>query len=140
MDNGYEKITLGQVDYLGESWATDEINELRGEVARLKADNARLADECEGAQQSLKAWFDTSKKAEEELTPILLDAIRGYLRTSRAGGMPKELSDAVEGVLADFCEQHAGRAVLPVIRGIAEGTAITGKDDADTHAALPGAR
>jgi hypothetical protein len=79
---------------------------------------ATLEREKEDYASTLKAWFDTAKKAEEELIPILLDGLKGYLRTSQNGGMPSEDADTAYAVLEDFCRLYVGKAVVPIIRAL----------------------
>jgi len=68
----YEKITLKQVEYLGESWATDEINELREEVARLGAVSSE--------NEALKAAIQRVLTISREEAPIRW--VQGLLRMS----------------------------------------------------------
>ncbi|MGY3582327.1 hypothetical protein ACVIGB_000749 [Bradyrhizobium sp. USDA 4341] len=88
------------------------LKEALAEIARLKEANADL-------HSTMDAWFVMSKKIEDEVTSILIDGLEGYLRTSRSGGMPTKLSNAVEAVLKDYCRLYVGKALLPVLRGLA---------------------
>lgn len=67
-------------------------------------DNKRVAAEAErdNAIDTLNAWFDRRGLAHEAIDETVLNAARGYLRTSRSGGMDKEQSDMIEGVIADM--------------------------------------
>ena len=85
---------------------TDEpsdIEYVRADRAQaLEAENARLRDERDDAIDTLNAWFDRRKLAHESIDEAVLNAARGYLRTSRSGGMDKETSDMIEGVIEDM--------------------------------------
>ena len=54
------------------------------------------------AIDTLNAWFDRRKLAHEAIDEAVLNAARGYLRTSRSGGMDNETSDMIEGVIEDM--------------------------------------
>ena len=71
-------------------------------VRALKAENARLRDARDDAIDTLNAWFDRRKLAHEAIDETVLNAARGYLRTSRSGGMDKETSDKIESVIEDM--------------------------------------
>ena len=75
---------------------------LSAERGALEAENARLRDERDNAIDTLNAWFDRRKLAHEVIDETVLNAARGYLRTSRSGGMDKETSDMIEGVIEDM--------------------------------------
>jgi hypothetical protein len=45
--------------------------------------------------------------------------LKAYLRRSQNGGMPAKLANSVEAVLEDYCRLYVGKALLPVIRGLA---------------------
>ncbi|WP_111732236.1 hypothetical protein [Roseovarius amoyensis] len=68
----------------------------------LQAENKRLREEKEDAVSLLDAWFDRRKLAHEQIDAAVLDAARGYLRTSRSGGMEARDSDMIEGVVSDM--------------------------------------
>ena len=78
-----------------------------------------LRAERDDARSTLAAWFDVATKTVEQVTPILIAGLRGYLRTSKVGGMSDELANAVEAVLEDYCRLYVGRELVPVLRGIA---------------------
>jgi hypothetical protein len=73
-----------------------------------------LQEQIEDLRSTMNAWFDLSKKTE-----AAIDGLKGYLRTSKCGGMPTKLANAVEAVLENYCQIYAGRALVPVLRGIA---------------------
>ena len=52
-------------------------------------------DECKDIEATLSAWFDTKKITEDSLKPLMVAAVKGYLRTCSSGGMPQELIDEV---------------------------------------------
>lgn len=80
---------------------------------------AQMADARDDAVSQLKYWFDLSAKTEEQAVPVVLDGIRGYLRTAKNGGMPAEHADIAMSVLEDYCRLSLGRDLVPVLRGIA---------------------
>lgn len=90
-----------------------DVEELKAEVARLKA---QIADE----RSTLKAWFDVKSMAQAQLEPVFIDCMKGYLRTSRCGGMPQEESDLVEAQLENFARLYLVDAVWPMLLRIAE--------------------
>jgi hypothetical protein len=49
-----------------------------------------MLDSCAGANRAIVDADET-----------VLEAVRGYLATCRSGGMPKELSDKIDAVVAD---------------------------------------
>ena len=73
-------------------------------IAELEAEVARLRDDRDDAIDTLNAWFDRRKLAHEAIDETVLNAARGYLRTSRSGGMDKETSDMIEGVIEDMAQ------------------------------------
>lgn len=79
-----------------------------------------LRRERDAAQEMLNTWFSLASKTEEEVTPILLSGLKGYLKTSKNGGMPSKYADAAYDVLEDFCRLYVGIELVPVLRGIAE--------------------
>jgi hypothetical protein len=74
--------------------------------------------QTEAARSTLSHFFDLSKQTDEQLEPVFMNAVQGYLRTSRSGGMPKKQSDLVETTMRDFCRLYLGQTVLPVLRSI----------------------
>lgn len=80
----------------------------------------RLAEDYEMINSIMSSFFNLAKKLEVEIEPVLMDGIRGYLRTSTNGGMDQELADSVEAVLADYIRLYASKDLIPVLRGIAE--------------------
>nr|WP_309504338.1 hypothetical protein [uncultured Roseovarius sp.] len=83
------------VKYIRADLATSEADALRAEVERLR-------EACANERATLQAWFDRRKLAHEKVDEAVLNAARGYLRTSRNGGMGQEESDMVEGVIEDM--------------------------------------
>lgn len=90
------------------------------EVEELRAENARLKDQVGAAQSTLTSWFEIKGLAQKELVPEFIDMVKGYLRTSRNGGMPQEQSDIVENVLEDFAEKYLVLSMWPLLLRIAE--------------------
>ena len=66
--------------------------------ARVKELEEQVKDE----RHVLKAWFNTRELAHEAIDAAVLDAAKGYLRTSRSGGMCPQESDIVAGVIKDM--------------------------------------
>lgn len=63
---------------------------------------AVLKEQKEMAVSVLDAWFDRRKLAHNEIDNAVLGAVAGYLRVSNNGGMPKEDSDLIFGVVKDM--------------------------------------
>lgn len=80
---------------------------------------AALREQVEDLRSTMEAWFELAKKTEEAVTPVLMDGLRMYLRRSRNGGMPTKIADAAEAVLEDYCRLYVGKALVPVLRGLA---------------------
>ena len=80
----------------------EDLRALSAERDALKAALAEAVGAREDAIDTLNAWFDRRKLAHEAIDESVLNAARGYLRTSRSGGMDKETSDMIEGVIEDM--------------------------------------
>lgn len=87
-------------------------------VADQAAEIERLREEARDARDTLSAWFDLSEKAETEIEPVLMDCLKTYLQRSRNGGMPEDKANIAETVLSDMIRLYAGKALVPVLRGI----------------------
>lgn len=72
----------------------------RAEKAEAERDAAIKLSKC--AQDTLDAWFDRRKLAHDAIDSAVIDAVAGYLRTSRVGGMPQDESDLILGVIQDM--------------------------------------
>ena len=72
----------------------------RAEKAEAERDEALWQAEC--AKDTLSAWFDRRELGHEAVDQAVVDAASGYLRTSRAGGMPRKQSDLIIGVIQDM--------------------------------------
>lgn len=84
----------------------DGVDYVRADLYDAERDRAEKAEaERDDAIDTLKAWFDRRKLAHEDIDETVLNAARGYLRTSRSGGMPQHESDMIEGVIADMARQ-----------------------------------
>jgi hypothetical protein len=79
-----------------------ELVQAADRIEALKAEVERLRDEKDDAISTLDAWFDRQKLGHEAVDQAVLDAAKGYLRVSRNGGMDREQSDLIEGVIADM--------------------------------------
>lgn len=90
------------------------------EIEELKAEVARLKRQIEDERSTLKAWFEVKSMAREQMEPVFVDCVKGYLRRSRSGGMPKKQSDLVEAVLEDFARLYMGDTFWPMLLRIAE--------------------
>ena len=71
-------------------------------------------------EDTIRNWFDLKKRGREELVPIFNDAVAGYLRRSRSGGMPSKLSNQVEAVTQDFARLYLMDVMWPFLRKLAE--------------------
>lgn len=71
-------------------------------------------------EETIRSWFELKKLGREELVPAFNDAIAGYLRTSRVGGMPAKLSDQVEAVTENFARLYLIDVMWPFLRKLAE--------------------
>src|SRR3546814_16834823 len=72
---------------------------------RIDAAEKRAAtaeEQVRDAQAELDFWFDRRKLAHDQVDAGVMDAVQGYLRTSRAGGMSSEDSDLVERIFSDM--------------------------------------
>ena len=67
-------------------------------IAGQKAAEAERDD----AIDTLNAWFDRRELAHDAIDETVLNAARGYLRTSRSGGLDQETSAVIEGVIEDM--------------------------------------
>lgn len=76
--------------------------EMEKKIIALEAEIERLREERDDAVSTLDAWFDRRELAHEAIDTAVLDAVKGYLRVSRNGGMDSENSDLIEGVIADM--------------------------------------
>ncbi len=76
----------------------DLLDLIEAQAAQVEALQQELAD----TNDTLNAWFDTAKIIQDQIGPKMLDAAKGYLRTSRSGGMPAEVSDTVAAVIEDM--------------------------------------
>lgn len=83
----------------------------------------QVKDQRDDAIATLKSWFEVQSLAREQLVPEFVGCVKGYLRTSRNGGMPQEQSDMVENVLEDFADKYLVRALWPILLRIAEDNA-----------------
>lgn len=77
-----------------------------------------LRERAEDAESTLKAWFDTSAKADAEIVPALVDSFKGYLRTSRGGGMPTKQSDAALAAFESWARLYAGLTLTPFLQAL----------------------
>lgn len=82
---------------------TGEQEYVRADLYDAMRERAEKAEAERGAAtDTLKAWFDRRALAHGAIDEAVLDAVRGYLRRSRVGGMDRETSDMIEGVVADM--------------------------------------
>ena len=100
----------------------DLIEALTAERDAMKAKLAEAVEEKLDAISTLDAWFDRRKLAHDAVDQFVIDAVSGYLRTARVGGMPQKDSDLVLAVIQDmarlslFADLFA-RAALKEIKG-----------------------
>ena len=122
VENGYWEARPLYRHTMAEYLRADLCTPTDERVKALEAENARLRDERDDAIDTLNAWFDRRKLAHEAIDETVLNAARGYLRTSRSGGMDKETSDMIEGVIEDMARMSVfadlfARAALRDIEG-----------------------
>ena len=89
---------------------------------------ANVEAERDGAREQLTAWFDTSKKADDDITPDVKGAFAGYLRTCRVGGLPSNVSSTAQELFEDFADKYLGQTLTPHIE--ARATAAEAERDA----------
>lgn len=94
VDNGLSTPCLDSLN--------DEVIALLTDRDYYKVRAERSEVERDDAIDTLKAWFDVRELAHDAIDETVLDAARGYLRTSRSGGMDQETSDMIEGVICDM--------------------------------------
>ena len=82
--------------------AVSELRQVKADRDALKAELAEAVVARDHAIDTLNAWFDRRKLAHNAIDETVLNAARGYLRTSRSGGMDQETSDVIEGVIEDM--------------------------------------
>jgi hypothetical protein len=77
-----------------------DVEYIRADIhdARIK----ELKEELEDQTSIFHAWFGTRKLAHDAVDGAVLDAAKGYLRTSRAGGMCPQESDMIAAVIEDM--------------------------------------
>lgn len=79
-----------------------------------------LKNENEDLKSTINSWFDIKSMSKEQLVPVFMDNLRGYLRTSRNGGMPQKQSDLVESVVENFADLYLSSALWPILLRLAE--------------------
>ncbi len=108
--NALKAAVFGSADYdpnlkIGNFVEMAQMTERARQGALERAEKAEAA--AVATRDTLNAWFDQRKLVAKEIDATVLDAVRGYLRTSRSGGMPKSTSDTVEAVLGDMVRLSA---------------------------------
>lgn len=88
-------------------------------MRQLPDDPEQLKEIIRSMESQTRAWWDIKAQNEAELKTVIVDAVKGYLRTSRNGGMPKKQSDMVEIVLEEVAGQMMF-AIWPIILRVAE--------------------
>jgi hypothetical protein len=71
-------------------------------IQTLEKDAKKAEQRAEDAEHVLKSWFDLRKLGKEQVNQVVIDSTRGYLRTSRSGGMDPDLADAVQDIVEDM--------------------------------------
>ena len=85
-----------------ETGDTEKNPEVWRTLRALSAERDAALEARDDAIDTLNAWFDRRKLAHDAIDETVLSAARGYLRTSRSGGMEQETSDMIEGVIEDM--------------------------------------
>lgn len=88
-------------------------------MRQLPDDPEELKEIIRSMESQTRGWWDIKAQNEAELKTVIIDAVKGYLRTSRNGGMPKKQSDMVENVLEEVAGQMMF-AIWPIILRVAE--------------------
>jgi ribosomal protein L17 len=97
-------------------------------AAQLQAEVEALKEDRADAERTLEQWFDTKAKSVEQIGPKLAEALGGYLRVCRCGGMSAEESELVEATLGDFLHRQAGSVIAPVVESmVAARTALAAR-------------
>lgn len=105
---------LDAVDTMLTQWALPAEN-----ASGAKSDEiVQLKETIEDLSSTMDAWFDLSKKTADDIAPILIDGLKGYLRTAKNGGMSTKAAATAEAILVDYCRLYAGHALLPVLRDL----------------------
>jgi len=92
LDEHYDTLSDVEQDPCGAHKA------IQDQAARIKELEEQVKDE----RRCLEAWFDTRELAHEAIDAAVLDAAKGYLRTSRSGGMCPQESDIIVAVIEDM--------------------------------------
>lgn len=107
-----------------DQWTQMVEDSMRKDLNKEAADEiVKMHEKYEMSNAIMSSFFNISRKTEKDIEPVLMDGLKGYLRTSVNGGMDHELANAVEAVLADYIRLYAGKALVPVLRSIASESA-----------------
>ena len=91
-----DRLSVSNMQMLG------DIAVAMGRIEALIAERDEALWQAECAKNTLSAWFDRRELGHEAVDQAVVDAASGYLRTSRAGGMPRKQSDLIIGVIQDM--------------------------------------
>jgi hypothetical protein len=80
----------------------------------------QILDENESLKETIRAWFEVKGLAQSQLEPQFMKAVRGYLRTSRNGGMPQKQSNIVDANMENFARLYLAQTMWPLLLRIAE--------------------
>jgi hypothetical protein len=81
--------------------------------------NQQLAEELADCNATLKAWFDTSDQALENIGPYLKGAFKGYMRICSSGGMSSKDRRIAEACFDSFVDSSLGHTLTPFIMTLA---------------------
>lgn len=88
-------------------------------MRKLPDDPEELKEIIRSMETQTKAWWEIQSQNQGELKTLIMDGIKGYLRTCRSGGMTAKQSNLVEAVVDGVADRIAF-IVWPIILRIAE--------------------
>lgn len=89
-------------------------------IETLCGENQRLNLEAAASRDTLSAWFDLAKKAEDAGANILRDSLETWLRRAVNGGMPSQHAQIVREVMDEVARLYLWNALVPVLRTMHE--------------------
>lgn len=88
-------------------------------MRNLPDDPEQLKEIIRSMESQTRAWWDIQSQNQGELKTLIMDGIKGYLRTCRSGGMSAKQSSLVEAAIDGVADRIAF-IVWPIILRIAE--------------------
>lgn len=102
-----------------ENWQKER-ESLNDNIEGLRRELFVLQERYTDLEETQKAWWDLRTLGEDQMLPVFNDAIGGYLRTCRVGGMSTKDSDMVKANVEHFAELYLVSTLWPFIRQLAE--------------------